>query len=227
MIEELEKDFKRMAETAENAAAAQKMKSRKIAEQLYDSIAAFSGHKHERDLHRPPSRLTPTSSCCCGSSDSFDEEDPNRIIILDGCNILKYYGMIYWHLLDAATSHYVTGEFKDIVVFLPLRVAHSRDGEYFALRWSGKATVVGCPHGVESGVIDDQFMIEYAKKKIREGRRVRIITDDNFRDHGVAQEWRRKNTGKFVFVGDEFVVKYPDIEVGTTSTRSTGVDIFQ
>jgi hypothetical protein len=163
------------------------------------------------------------------SPDSFDEEDPNTIIIMDGCNIVKHKntGRVEWHLLDAATGHYVNCKFKDILVFFPSRPATSTGGKNFELRWRGKAELVECPHGKNSGVIDDEWMVKYATKKIHEGRRVRVISNDNFKDHNVDPEWRRKNTGKFIFVGNEFVVKYPDIEVGTTSTRSTGVDKFQ
>jgi len=180
------------------------------------------------------------------SPEPYDHEDPNTAIIIDGCNILKHgkesTGRDDWHLLDVAVGHFVICKFTDIWIFLPMGAANSTEGEKFKLRWRGKATSVPCPHGVNAGVTDDEWIILYAEKKIREGRRVRVISDDDYKEY-VDLEWRKKNTGKFIFAGYEFLVKYLDMEVrelvrsrpnraeefevGTTSMRSIGVDKFQ
>jgi hypothetical protein len=154
---------------------------------------------------------------------------PKPTHVVDGLDVVKYFGYNYWPCLHEMVRYFHTKPFKKIIIFLGFNAADSEEGQAFDKKWPG--IVTKCRSAKEVLKSDDKAVIQYVNTLIARGKdHVRVWTNDNYKDHGVTKEWVQMWAVSFWFVLDPQRLDFGhdmQHEVETTSTRSTGVDRFQ
>ena len=110
-----------------------------------------------------------------------------------------------WDLLRACVEYYARKDNR-VLVFLSRTAAESPEGVKLGAILEKDDDVVACPSGED----DDKFMLTFVRDMLREGTRARIVTNDLYRDHGLAPDWIKEHTVKFTIAADRFVPEDPD-----------------
>eukprot|EP00930_Biecheleria_cincta_P043766 TRINITY_DN30045_c0_g1_i1.p1 TRINITY_DN30045_c0_g1~~TRINITY_DN30045_c0_g1_i1.p1 ORF type:complete len:570 (+),score=84.10 TRINITY_DN30045_c0_g1_i1:67-1776(+) len=159
----------------------------------------------QENFNRPPDLVRSSSR----HGDLNRESSLDRVYVLDALNIMRHRNVgdgtdqkpnLRWLQLIAAGRYYKDLKFE-VLVFLP-RLGEKSQLDIEAVKEQlGPHSMVTTPHGQS----DDKFMISFARDADRRGKIARIVTNDNFRDHGTDEAWIRRCTVKYTFAAGCFV----------------------